>query len=144
MAFKLVKGFDQSQEMYCATSSTVAQGEIITFDRSAGKIIDATASLLAEDVAGVVVRTPGADDTTTMVIPAVPGQLWEWDCTSNTAANQLCKRHVLTDSLTVANTSTDQAVDEVVVVAIENVGAAADKKQRGYICGGPHMPGAVS
>lgn len=132
MAFKCVKGDSTSQPMHCAASSSVAEGELLVFDRTAGTVIDATAALLAEDVAGVAVNTPAASDTTVNVIP-VKGQLWEWDCTSNTATNQLCKRHILTNSTTVANTSTDQGVDEVVVVAIENAGVASDKKQRGFI-----------
>lgn len=133
MAFKCKKGDSTSQPMYCGTSASITTGDLLTFDRSNGKVIRATASLLAEDVAGVAASTPGSSDEWVNVIPCNRGQLWEWDCTSNTATNQLCKRHVLTDHDTVANTSSDQAVDEVVVVAIENSGAAGDKKQRGYI-----------
>ena len=34
MAFKLVKGFDQSQPLYCGTSSTITEGEVVVFDVS--------------------------------------------------------------------------------------------------------------
>lgn len=132
MAFSCVIGDSTAIPMYCATSSTVTKGSLLTFDRSNGKVIIATASLLAEDVAGVASNTPSSADEWVNVIP-VRNQVWEWDCTNNTATNQLCKRSVLTDSLTVANTSTDQAVDEVVVEPYHNVGAAANKKQRGRI-----------
>ena len=142
MSFVCKEGDSTYVPMVCKVSSTVTAGSLLTYDRTNKKVILATASLLAEDVAGVAQNTPASGDTLVNVIP-IKGQIWEWDCTSNTAATDLCIRHILTDGLTVANTTTDQAVDEVVVLALRNVGAAADKKQQGFILGA-HIPGAVA
>ena len=133
MSFILKNGFDEATPLYCGTSSTVVVNQVVTFDRSNGIVIPATASLLCEDLAGVAQNTPASADTTVNVIPFTGDQEWEWDCTSNTATNQLNKRSILTDGVTVANTSTDQAVDEITVTPYANVGAASDKKQRGAV-----------
>lgn len=61
-----------------------------------------------------------------------PGQLWEADCTSNTATNQLNKVHILTNAYTVANTSTTNATTAGIFVALKIIGAASDKKLLGY------------
>ena len=135
MSFFHVSGFDQAIPMYCSTSSTIVANQLVVFDRSNGKVIPATAALLTEDNAGVSQNTPAAGDSFVNVIAIIgnPSQIWQWDCTNNTATNQLCKRSLLTDGLTVNNTATDQAVDETVVTPLRNIGAAADKKQQGYI-----------
>ena len=134
MAFKLVKGPSDTIHYYCGTSSAVTEGSLVVADRSGGIVIKGTAALLTEDTVGVATKTPATADTTVTVIPCRGrAQVWEWDTTNNTATNQLCKRHLLTDSLNVNNTSSDVALDETVVEAVENVGAAADKKQRGHI-----------
>lgn len=147
MAFKLVKGFDQSQPMHCAASSSIVQGELCVFDVSAGaavfKVIKATSALLGCNVAGVAVNTPASGDTTVNIIPIVTGQLWEYDCTSNTATTQLGKLNDLTDGLTVANSTTNSTAATAFVRNIEFVGAASDKKMRGYIVGA-QSPKALS
>ena len=139
MAFSLKKGFDQSQPMHCATSSPIVAGDVCVFDVSTGanvsKVIKATASLLGCNVAGVAVNTPASTDTTVNIIPPVPGQLWEYDCTSTTATAQLGKLNDLTDSATVANSTSISTAATAFVRNIEVVGAAADKKLRGYIVG---------
>lgn len=139
MAFKVVKGFDQSQPMHCATSSTIVAGDVVVFDVSTGagvsKVIPATASLLGCNVAGVAVNTPATADTVVNVIPIVPGQVWEYDCTSNTATAQLGKLNDLTNASTVANSTTISTAATAFVRNIEYVGAVADKKMRGYIVG---------
>ena len=65
-------------------------------------------------------------------IPFVTGQEVIVDCTSETGANQLFKRHVMTDGATVANTSTDITTSLGIFVATELKGAASDKKLVGY------------
>ena len=143
MAFKLVKGYNQAQQMFCGTSSTIVQGNLVAYDRSNKKIIPYTAALLACDVAGVASNTPTSTDTQCMVIPPVGGQLWEYDTTNNTAAGDLCIRAVVTDALTVNNTGTDSTSAAAVVMTIENAGAASAKKARGFILGGT-SPKALS
>lgn len=147
MAFKLVKGFDQAQPMYCAASSAVVKDQLLCFDVSAGagaaKVIPATASLLSVNVAGVCQATPATGDTFVPVIPIVPGQLWEWDTTSATLTTHLNKPVDLTDGLTVANSTTISTAATAFVKALENVGATGDKKQRGMILG-MNLPKALS
>jgi hypothetical protein len=147
MAFKCVKGFDQSIPMHCATSSTIVQGELCVFDVSAGaavfKVIKATASLLGCNVAGVAVNTPASGDTVVNIIPIVPGQVWEYDCTSNSLSTMLGKLNDLTDGLTVANSATNSTAATAFVRNLEAVGAAADKKMRGLIIGA-QSPKALS
>lgn len=137
MSFKLVKGFNQSQPMHCATSSSVTAGDLCVFDVSAGaavfKVIQATASLLGCNVAGVAMNTPASGDTTVNILPITTGQLWEYDCTDNSLTTMLGKLNDLTDAATVANSATNSTAATAFVRNIEFVGAAADKKMRGYI-----------
>ena len=133
MSFVHKGGAAQSVPMRCGTSSSVTVGSLLTFDRTNGIVILGTATLLAEDAAGVAMNTPVSADTEVSVMPIITGDLWEWDCTNNTATNQLCKRSLLTDSLVVANTSTDITTNVLTVTPLSNVGAVANKKQYGYI-----------
>lgn len=138
MAFSCVKGDSEFQSMYCGTSSGLAEGELAFYDVSTGagvsKIIDGTSSLLAENVAGVVVNTPASGDLYVNVIP-IKGQLWLYDCTSNTEVAQLGKVNDLTNSATVANSTTIVTAGTGIVRNIAMYGAAADKKMLGYILG---------
>ena len=138
MAFKLVSGDSTAIPMYCGTSSSVTVGALVVYDVSTGAsvspVIDATASLLAENTAGVVMNTPDAADTTCDVVP-VRGQLWEYDCTSNTADGQLGKVNDLTDSTTVANSTTISTANTGFVRNLYAVGGASAKKMRGFILG---------
>lgn len=134
MSFVLREGPDRAYPFPHGASSSINAGELCTYDRSNKVVIPGTASLKAEDVACVTVEDADSAAGEVMAIPVRgSSQLWEWDTTNNTADNQLCIRHVLTDAATVANTSSDQAVDEIVVTPIRNVGAASDKKQEGFI-----------
>ena len=138
MAFKCIKGDSTSVRMYCGTSSALVAGALAVYDVSTGAavspVIDSTASLLAENVAGVVMNTPGAADLYCDVIP-IRGQVWEYDCTSNTAVAQLGKCNDLTDSTTVANSTTISTANTAFVRNLEIVKAASDKKMRGFILG---------
>jgi len=137
--FKCVSGDSTFIPMYCGTSTSLTDGAIAVYDVSTGAavspIIDATASLLAENVAGVVVGTPSATSSTCNVIP-IRGQLWEYDCTSSTATAQLGKVNDLTDSTTVANSTTISTANTGFVRNLYAVGAATDNLMRGLILGG--------
>lgn len=61
----------------------------------------------------------------------VRGVEFEADCTSNTAQNQVGLANVLTDHENLANTNTEGAGEDTFVVT-QLVGAAANKKVRGY------------
>jgi uncharacterized membrane protein YjjB (DUF3815 family) len=144
MAFKCVKGFDQSQPMYCGTSSSVTEGSVVVFDVSTGAavspVIPATSLLLGCNVAGVAVKTPAAADTTVPVIPIVPGQLWEYDCTNATASGQLGKLNDLTNATTVANSTT---ISTAATAFVRNIEVVSSSKMRGYIVGS-QSPKALS
>lgn len=134
MAFKLVSGFDHSLEFPVGASSGILAGDVCVWDVANNVVIPATAALLQEDLAGVAVKdAPSAAGMVDLVPICGGSQLWEWDCTNSTNADQLCQRSLLTDARTVANTTTEQAVDEVTVIPIKNVGAASNKKQRGFL-----------
>lgn len=139
MSFTCVKGNSEAQKMYCGTSSGLIAGELAFFDVSTGAavspVIDGTNSLLAENVAGVVLNTPAAADYYVDIIP-IRDQLWEYDCTSNTDAAMLGKVNNLTNSATVANSTTIVTAATGIVRNIAIVGATGDKKMQGYILGG--------
>jgi hypothetical protein len=124
--------------MYCGASSSVTEGALLVYDVSTGAavspVIDATASLLAEDVAGVCMATPSAADTHVQVIP-IRGQLWEYDCTSTPTTAMLGKVNDLTNSKTVANSTTISTANTGFVRNLAVVDAT-NKKMRGFILGG--------
>jgi len=139
MSFVLRKGPCVTEKMYCGTSSALVAGAVAVFDVSTGAavspIIDATASLLAENVAGIVANTPAAADTFCDVTLIVPGQIWEYDCTSNCSTAMLGKVNDLTDSTTVANSTTISTANTGFVRNLYYVGATTDKKMCGLILG---------
>ena len=139
MSFNCVNGDTSAVPMYCGASSGLTKGSLLCYDVSTGAavspVIDATASLLAENVAGVAANTPATADTHINVIP-IRGQLWEYDCTSNTATAQLGKVNDLTDADTVANSTTISTANTGFVRNLKIVGAAANKKMQGFILGG--------
>jgi len=80
-------------------------------------------------VFGVCQNTSGADsDADILVTPITQGTLWLIDCTSDTAAAQLLKTHLMTDAVTLANSSTEDATSAAVAFMHELVGATTDKK----------------
>lgn len=135
--FKCVKGDSEFQPMYCGASSTLAAGEVAVFDVSTGAavspVIDATSSLLGCNVAGVVAATPAADDLFVNIIP-IDNQLWEYDCTSTPTTAMLGKLNDLTNSSTVANSTTISTAATAFVRNIE-IADVTGKKMRGYIVG---------
>lgn len=146
--FKVVKGTTESQPMYCGTSSSLVAGDLAVYDVSTGAavspVIPATSALLGCNVAGVVVNTPAASDTTVNILPVIPGMTYvEYDCTSNTSTAMLGKLNDLTNASTVANSTTISTAATAFVRNIEIVGATGDKKMRGYIVGS-QSPKALS
>jgi len=147
MGFRLVSGHDVAIPMHCAASSSLAKDDLACFDVSTGaavsKIIPATSSLLSVNVAGVVQNTPATADTTCMVIPIVPGQIWEYDCTSSSSTSMLGKKNDLTNASTVANSTTISTAATAFVLNLNYVGATTDKKMQGFILG-TQLPKALS
>lgn len=137
--FKCVKGSTEFVPMYCGTSSALVEGALAVYDVSTGasvsKVIDATASLLAENVAGVVASTPAAGDTIVNIIP-IKGQIWQYDCTSTPTTAMLGKCNDLTNSTTVANSTTISTANTAFVRNLAISGPAANNQMLGFILGG--------
>lgn len=137
--FILREGEARTTMMYCGLASSLTAGAVGVFDVSTSTavspVIDATSSLLGCNLAGVVYKTPAATDYYVEVQLVDPTQIWEYDCTSNTADAQLGKLNDLTDSATVANSTTISTATTAFVRNIRAVGAAADKKMLGIIVG---------
>lgn len=145
--FKLVKGPAVTQKMYCGASSALTEGAVACFDVSTGAnvspVIDATAALLSVNLAGVVKSTPAAADTYVDVIVPVTGQIWEYDCTSLPTIAMLGKKNDLTDSKTVANSTTISTAATAFVLNLEIVSTSSPYKMRGLLLGA-QLPKALT
>ena len=119
-------------------STAIASGALVYRD-TANQFVETATSSAGDSLTlfGVAIETVASGATEVGVIPIVPnpGQIWEVDTTSNTAADQLMLNHALTDGVTIKNTATTVATVLGVFIALRNVGAAADKKQQGYFVG---------
>lgn len=144
--FKLVKGPAVTQKMYCGLSSALTEGAVAVFDVSTGAavspVIDATSSLLSVNLAGVIKTAPAAADYYVDVIVPVPGQLWEYVCTSTPTTAMLGKKNDLTNSKTVANSTTISTAATAFVINLELIDAT-NKIMRGLLLGA-QLPKALS
>lgn len=95
-----------------------------------------TTNMLFAVYVGATVTTASSSPANLDVIPVLngPQQLWIVDCTNNTAADQLYKGQLLTNSGTVANTSTAIIINTGIFIPIAIIGVATDKKLLGYFC----------
>jgi hypothetical protein len=136
MAIKLVKdAFDTPAMPVTLDGSTdLAENSLCDRNSTNGDIDASTASSVIEKLFGVVVGDPAATATEAHVIPIVssPLQLWEVDTKNNTAAAQLYKACILQNAVSVDNTGTHVAGPTGVFIPTAIVGAASDKKMRGY------------
>lgn len=137
MAFKLVtQSPNMPAEEYLATDSTsYTAGQLLYRDTSTGTLKAATSSagsVLNIEAIATKTQTTGTG-TYIKAQPIVSGTRVTADCTNATAANQLNKAHVLTDGLTVNNTSTSSTDVKGIFIATRIVGASTDKKLYGYI-----------
>lgn len=129
MAFKRVKGSDKGfSEPRTVSSLTGSIGELVDYDRSSEVLAEASASSTIESLAGVLVSAVASSDTTAQVQEIVDGDEYIADVTNNSSASHNYHRMILTNSLVVNNTGTDDTTDNAVFMQIAPVGAAADKK----------------
>lgn len=129
MAFKRVKGGDKGfSEPRTVSSLTSVVGALLTYDRTNEVLIAATSSTTPEDIAGVSVAAIASADTTAQVQEVCDGDEYIADTTNNSSTAHNYHRMLLTDSVTVNNTATDDTTDAAVIEQIAPVGAAADKK----------------
>jgi len=108
--------------------SECAKDSLVAIDGANNGVIPATSSTTELNTFGVAQDTITAGSYGRVVL-LEPAQIWEGDCTNNTASTQCLNRHKLTNATTVANTTCDYD-DSTAAVALmlRTVGAAADKK----------------
>ena len=139
MAFRLVTQSPNIPALEYTADASVSYtaGNVAYRDTSTGEIKEETggaATTLTIEAIVASTETTAASNPVLRCVPILNGciQLWEADCTANTAANQLNLAHDLTDAGTVDNTSTTDATTAGVFVALKIIGAASDKKLLGY------------
>lgn len=129
MAFKRVKGGDKGfSEPRTVSSLTGTVGELVDYDRTNEILAEATSSSTPESLAGVLVSAVTSADTSAQVQEICDGDEYIADVTNNSNSAHNYHRMVLTDSLTVNNTGTDDTTDAAVFMQIAPVGATTDKK----------------
>jgi len=132
MAARLVKssGAALRETASIPASTTISNGAILALDASNNGLIPATSSSTTLTVRAVAQEalTSIASVQQIDVLYTEWGQIWEMDCTNNTATNQLFKRHALTNSLTVNNSSSEATTTAGGVEMIKIIGSASDKK----------------
>jgi len=112
------------------TNTTILKDQLLALDLSNDGVIPATSSsttLTAFAVAQAAVTTVGSVGSVRCIL-IQPGQIWEADCTNNTAANQRLNRHALSSGVAVNNTSSDVTDNTGVITILRTIGAASDKK----------------
>ena|SRR3990167_3843746 len=131
MAHRLVSDPSAAQKVNLPTSGSqaITRGALVLLTYASDRVDPATSSVgTTLTNIGVAAETIASTASDIDVILLEPGQLWEIDCTSATATNQVCNRHAMTDSLTLANTSSDISTTLGVWLMLAQVGAAADNK----------------
>ncbi len=123
------------------TSTTYTKDTLVDLTFGSAYISESTSSSTTHTIFGIMtdktVTTAASSPVNLDVVPLGygPQHLYIVDCTNNTAANQLYARQALTNSSTIANTSSDTTGNTGVFVPIAQVGAATDKKLLGYFLG---------
>ena len=128
MAFKLIGGWPEENviEVPVTAGVAIAEGDLLAIN---GNVLErATSSSTILTIFGVAKETITTADALIKVVPIIQGQVWEVDCASNTASNQLFESAVLTDHDTVNNTSSDVAGPTAVFMPFALKGVAGDKK----------------
>lgn len=132
MAFKWsTANSDQSPatiEVAKTSETAMAKGNVVSWDIPNNALERGTSTMTVHSMYGVCYQTRVAGDTTVVVVPFSPGQIWEADATNDSATAQVGERAVLTDSATLNNTSSDVTGDTGVFRILAPVGAAADRK----------------
>jgi hypothetical protein len=124
-----------AQSLLVPASTTITIGQLLAFDRTNKGLIPATAASTTQSIVGVSTQNVTVGGGATGVVKFVPLDQSVYvvvDTTANTAAAQVGIRHLLTDALTINNTSTDVATNTGVFLALGTVGAASNKKLYGY------------
>lgn len=109
-------------------SATVITNRQVLAKTTGGQVIPATSSTVRSEVEGVSNQDISAADALTQVpaITVFPGDTWIVDSTNNSNVAHNYQRMVLSTSLVVNNTGTDNP--DGIVEQVGVFGAAADKK----------------
>ena|SRR3990167_5761511 len=136
MAFKPVYPVAADRVVFLpANASAFTYGDLVVRDTTAGRVQPAVATRAdATEVEGIAKKTvtPAAGDYIEVIL-VHDGMLLEADCTANSATNQLCKAHLLTDAANVNNTSTHSTDKDAVFIAFTMSGSTGDKKLIGRV-----------
>ncbi len=122
-------GFSPASIEVAKTTETVtAKGDVMAWDRGNNALERATSSTTAADMFGVCMEIQTAADTTVIVVPFSPGQIWEADLASNSSTSETGERMELTDHDTLNNTSTEITATTGTFVQLAPVGTNTDNK----------------
>lgn len=138
MAIKLVDSLFAKlpdQQGVSKASQAYVAGQLLMEDKTAGNIIPATSSVSTLNCLGIGTKsyTEGSSAGLIKYHPIVTQAVFVVaDCTNVTAANQLQKDHLMTDSNNVNNTSTTSTSLNGVFHALGIVGAVGGTKLYGY------------
>lgn len=124
----LVAGAETGSIYLPVSSLAVTKDTLMMADRANNVLIKATSAAATTNSLWLARETVANTATQIKVEPVLATELYEVDCTNNTAATQILERMVLTDEATINNTDTDSAVNEGIFEALYVKGAVGDKK----------------
>lgn len=129
MSFLRRKGSDKGfSEPQAVSSLTAVIHSVAAFDRANEVLISGTSGTSIEDVAGVFTTAVSSGDTEAQVQEIVDLDVFIADTTNATSSDHNMHRMVLTDSVTVNNTASDDTSDAAIIQQIAPVGASSDNK----------------
>ena len=127
---KYISGAPVIVTLNVPTSTTIVKDQVMALDVSNDGVIPGTSTSTVLTIIAVsqeaVTTTSSTDRIRSILIE--PAQIWQITCNANTAANQECNHHKLTDGLIVDNTGTDDATTTGLALMLRRVGVASDKK----------------
>jgi len=121
------QGTDDVEE-WTISSETVSVGDLLMWTAGTATATVATASAESFDRVGVAIESATTSDTTVKVIICNLNQTWEVETANNSSSSDNGDAMILTDKNTVNNTGTNSTASEALVIQLQPVGAAADKK----------------
>ena len=118
------------------SSLTLAIGDMIELDVGAANWTVADNATIHWQHKAICLESATTASTEVLAVLVQPGQYWEAESASSSAAADNGDRMVLTDQNTVNNSGTDGAAKESVFIQLGTLGAATDKRIWGIIVPG--------
>lgn len=128
---RLVSGWPESYtfEGTVTAGVAIAEGSVLAIN---GNVLErATATSNIHTIVGVAAETITTAATLIKYIPFVQGQIWDVDCTNDTATTMRYESMILTDSVTIDNTNTDVTGPTGIFFCLAVVGTAATRRLLG-------------